>query len=61
MEKQKNIQIEVVRIIAMFMIVLGHAFTHGNATESIRGGGQSTIILQQRLKPFQFQEQTFSF
>lgn len=37
MEKQKNIQIEVVRIIAMFMIVLGHAFTHGNATESIRG------------------------
>lgn len=38
MEKQKNIQIEVVRIIAMFMIVLGHAFTHGNATESIRGG-----------------------
>lgn len=60
MEKQKNIQIEVVRIIAMFMIVLGHAFTHGNATESIRGG-QSTIILQQRLKHFQFQEQTFSF
>lgn len=38
MEKQRKIQIEIVRIIAMFMIVLGHAFTHGNATESIRGG-----------------------
>lgn len=39
MEKQRNIQIEIVRIIAMFMIVLGHAFTHGNATESIQTGG----------------------
>lgn len=56
MEKQKNIQIEVVRIIAMFMIVLGHAFTLLKVF-----GGQSTIILQQRLKHFQFQEQTFSF
>ena len=44
MEKQRNIQIEIVRIIAMFMIVLGHAFTHGNATESIQTGG----ILQQQ-------------
>lgn len=39
MVKQRKIQIEIVRIIAMYMIVLGHAFTHGNATESIRAGG----------------------
>lgn len=38
MEKQRKIQIEIVRIIAMYMIVLGHAFTHGNATESIQAG-----------------------
>ena len=37
MEKQRKIQIEIVRIIAMFMIVLGHAFTHGNAMDSMGG------------------------
>lgn len=36
MIKQRNINIEIVRILAMFMIILGHAFGHGHAGESIQ-------------------------
>lgn len=36
MARQRNISIEVTRILAMFMIVLGHAFVHGHATEDIQ-------------------------
>jgi hypothetical protein len=41
MKKERNIQIEVVRILAMFMIILGHAVLYGHAAESIKimGGG----------------------
>ena len=58
MEKQRKIQIEIVRIIAMFMIVLGHAFTHGNATESIQTVGGVSCNSNKDL--FLSQEQIFS-
>lgn len=37
MKKQRNTTIEILRILAMFMIVVGHAFTHGHAADAIRG------------------------
>lgn len=37
MKKERNIQMEVVRIFAMLMIILGHAVLYGHATESIKG------------------------
>lgn len=41
MKKERNIQMEVIRILAMFMIILGHAVLYGHATESVKniGGG----------------------
>ena len=35
--KHRNLQIELLRILAMFMIVLGHAFTYGHALENFGG------------------------
>ena len=40
MKKQRNIQIEIIRILAMFMIVLGHVFLYGHVAESV----QNSII-----------------
>lgn len=42
--KHRNLQIELLRILAMFMIVLGHAFTYGHALENF-GGGKITFAL----------------
>ena len=36
--KQRKISIEIIRILAIFMIVLGHTFTHGHASENIQNG-----------------------
>lgn len=48
MKKERNIQIEIVRILAMFMIVLGHAVLYGHAAEKIHnnvyGGVLTTAI-----------------
>lgn len=33
--KQRKISIEIIRILAIFMIVLGHTFTHGHASECL--------------------------
>lgn len=46
MKKERNIQIEVVRILAMFMIILGHAVLYGHAAESIKimGGVWTTAL-----------------
>lgn len=44
MVKQRNIQIEMIRILAMLMIVLGHAFVHGHAAESIQNNMGNYLI-----------------
>ena len=51
MKKERNIQIEVVRILAMFMIILGHAVLYGHAAESIKkmGGGYGQLHLKHLL------------
>lgn len=36
MKKQRNIQIEIIRILAMLMIILGHAFLYGHAAEGVQ-------------------------
>lgn len=46
MKKERNIQIEVVRILAMFMIILGHAVLYGHAAESIKIMGVWTTALE---------------
>lgn len=40
MKKQRNIQIEIIRILAMLMIILGHAFLYGHAAEGVQGNVQ---------------------
>ncbi|MCM0705577.1 hypothetical protein NBH08_11720 [Faecalicatena sp. BF-R-105] len=50
MKKERNIQIEVVRILAMFMIILGHAVLYGHAAESIKiMGGYGQLHLKHLL------------
>lgn len=58
MKKERNIQMEVIRILAMFMIILGHAVLYGHATESVKNiGGVLTTALETLL----LQKQIFLF
>lgn len=44
MKKQRNIQIEIIRILAMFMIVLGHVFLYGHVAENVQNSMTREII-----------------
>lgn len=46
MKKQRNIQIEIIRILAMLMIILGHAFLYGHAAEDVNGNAGLTTAIE---------------
>lgn len=45
MKKQRNIQIEIIRILAMFMIVLGHVFLYGHVAENVQNSMMTREII----------------